>query len=277
MQPITLRRPKTKRLAAAGYACVDMQVHSLHSDGFHKVATILKKCRKRRFGLALTDHHTIDGVLEAWRLKDDVLVIPGIELTSKEGPDVIVYFYAVEDLQDFFQRHVSPYITQKIGRMNRPLLSLITDARKYQCLITLPHPYGWAWKNIARFLRRNYHQEILRQIDAIEVISGEVTRKKNLQAIEWRQRLGKGMTAGSDGHVLSEIGGAVTCCSEHTVAGFLDAVKQRQVIVVGKESRIAPHILANGNIMRCKLRQGRRRLWERIKKGRERKAMEVME
>jgi len=265
MQPITLRRPRTRQLAAAGYTCADMQVHSLHSDGLHKVATILKKCRRRKFGVALTDHHCIDGVLEAWKLKEDVLVIPGIELSSREGPDILVYFYALDDLQDFFLQHVQPYVRERVGRMERPLLSLITDARKYRCVIAAPHPYGYAWKNIARFLRRNYHRDILRQIDAIEVISGEVTRKKNLQAIEWRQRLGKGMTAGSDGHVLSEIGRAVTCCHADTVEGFLDAVKGRKNMVIGKEARIGPHMLANGNILRCKVRQGRRRIWERMR------------
>ncbi|MCX6699838.1 MAG: PHP domain-containing protein [Methanomicrobiales archaeon] len=58
---------------------------------------------KNGFGCAVTDHNEVSGALAACRERDDLLVIPGIEISTCVGPHILVYFYDPHDLDDFFQ------------------------------------------------------------------------------------------------------------------------------------------------------------------------------
>lgn len=70
----------------------DLHFHSTHSDGLLTVselascivATGLKYC-------ALTDHDCVDGIIELQARLDgtQISVIPGVELTAKDGPDEV--------------------------------------------------------------------------------------------------------------------------------------------------------------------------------------------
>ena len=65
-------------------------------------------------------------------------------------------------------------------------------------------------------------------------VIGEV----NTKAIAWGKKINKGFTGGSDGHCLAELGTSLTLCKADTVAEFLDQIKKKKSIVIGKEEKL---------------------------------------
>ena len=226
MKKIIFEKPNVKNLSRLGYTCVDMHVHSRYSDGFNRISTILKRVKKKNIGVSITDHNEIKGSLEASR--SDVLVIPGIEVTSKERIDLLIYFYNFKDLKKFYDKEVKKYINKKeiLSRINRPINDILESCPD-KCLISLAHPFAYAYKNVARYLKKKYNRKIL-DIDAIEVLNGEVTRKRNLKALEWSNKFNKAITAGSDAHIGQEIGNVLTCCKADNDKNFLDQNKKKK-------------------------------------------------
>lgn len=67
---------------------LDLHVHSAYSeDAKGKPKDIIKAIKNRKLnGLAITDHNTVRGSLEALEYSsDDFLVIPGIEVSTSDG------------------------------------------------------------------------------------------------------------------------------------------------------------------------------------------------
>ena len=66
----------------------DMHMHSTYSDGSFTVVELMEMIKACKLDIvALTDHDTIDGVEEMIALgkKNNVIVIPGLELSTKEN------------------------------------------------------------------------------------------------------------------------------------------------------------------------------------------------
>ena len=109
MDPVTFETPNIKTLNK-NFSLVDMHVHTEYShDCTTKLSDILKKAKKLGVGIAITDHNEVRGCLKALKSKNPPLIIPGIEICSKEAKEVLAYFYSPSELEDF-------YIKYKIGR-----------------------------------------------------------------------------------------------------------------------------------------------------------------
>lgn len=68
--------------------CVDLHVHSTHSDGTYSVSELVSYAKEKGLkAIALTDHDTVSGVEEALYEgeKQGVIVIPGIEISCGNG------------------------------------------------------------------------------------------------------------------------------------------------------------------------------------------------
>ena len=89
------------------FTVVDLHFHSRFSDGADTIEAIAHRARTLGIGIAVTDHNAIAGAVEIDRY-DDVLSIPGIEITSREGSHVLAYFYHIEDLKCFYDCHIKP-------------------------------------------------------------------------------------------------------------------------------------------------------------------------
>ena len=65
----------------------DLHVHSTHSDDGHQtIEEIMERCRQLDIRvLAITDHNDMGGCGEAERLGEGMIIIPGIEISSKGG------------------------------------------------------------------------------------------------------------------------------------------------------------------------------------------------
>ncbi|MFH1211244.1 MAG: PHP domain-containing protein, partial [archaeon] len=99
IERVTFKKPGAINTREFSY--VDMHYHTRYSDGRTKIAKVMKKCRKRGFGVAVTDHNDIRGAILASRY-NGVMTIPGIELGVREGAHLLLYFYNIKDLEEYY-------------------------------------------------------------------------------------------------------------------------------------------------------------------------------
>jgi DNA polymerase III alpha subunit len=103
---ILFERPDLDELTKR-YTVVDLHFHSHYSDGYNAVDTIAKRARELGIGIAITDHNEIKGAVELERY-GGIFNIPGIEITSIEGTHLLVYFYDIKSLEEFYKKDVRP-------------------------------------------------------------------------------------------------------------------------------------------------------------------------
>ena len=229
------------------YTVVDMHFHSRHSDGHNSVAEISQTARRLSIGLAITDHNEIRGAIELAN-QSDILCIPGIEVTSAEGSHVLVYFYAPGDLERFYRNFVLPAMGAEImSSTTLEMEAIIEAARRFPSVIVFPHPYSAAYTGVQNsYFSESRRRALYEMVDGIEVINAENMNKWNLQSTVLGFNIGKGITGGSDGHRLAQMGKAVTYaeCPPDREA-FLHAVKTGQTRVVGKEIDLLRKVPSN--------------------------------
>lgn len=238
LEKITFKKPDFKKISEDGFFAVDMHLHSEYSDSRTKVKNIIKKAAKKNFGIAIADHNEIKGSLKAME-QEDVLVIPAIEVTVLEGFHVLLYFYSKDEMIGYYERFVKKYKTENpFSRIKKDLNTILNDASDFNCITSLPHPFGYLWTNLKSRTKDKRKMRFFDKVDALEVLNGEIGRVRNLRAVEWAIKLNKAYTAGSDAHMLTEIGSVVTLSRNSTVEGFLNSIRKKRNIVVGKEKKI---------------------------------------
>jgi hypothetical protein len=236
---IVFQRPLPEEIRRLGLLPADLHFHTRHSDSPTRVRDAVKLAARRGIGLAITDHNQASGVAEAERLGVRVPLIPGIEVSANDGPHLLLYFYSTSDLLDFYRRHVEK------NRRNGPYTAIrldtpeILDRREgYACIAVEAHPCGYVFLNrgVQRCVAgRCIGEEVFSRLDGLEVICGGMARSHNLKAAGLAATHGLGRTGGTDGHLLYELGGVVTCAAADTVEEFLDAIKKRETVVIGRE------------------------------------------
>ena len=245
-----------------------MHLHSRLSDGLNSPRTVLKFAAKRGYGVAITDHNAAAGSVEAVRLAKHygVLCIPGIELNSYDGPHLLAYFYTIDELKEFWTRHIArARLKNPCGRLRLPALKLLELSEDYNALVSLAHPFGMWWVNVGRCVHNDRSKlELLKRVDAIEILAGSLLRKMNLASLRLHKLMVKhrregfttAITAGSDGHTVIAHGSCVTCTkAEHAVDSdsFLKAVTKSRVFALGKEP-FTELLLENAVMLRRHLR-----------------------
>jgi predicted metal-dependent phosphoesterase TrpH len=235
---------------------VDLHFHSCYSDGYNTVEAIAGKARELGIGIAITDHNAIRAAVEIDGYRG-VFSIPGIEMTSREGTHVLIYFYQVEKLEAFYRNDVVPHMGHDImSSTSLPMEEIIKRARKYKTVIVFPHPYCGSYAGIQNtYFPEARRQKVFSMIDGIEVINSENMKKSNLRSALLGFNLGKGITGGSDGHRLSQMGKAVTYAPcRRSRQAFLDAIKGRKTKVIGKEIDLIRKVTSNGVKLRSNIK-----------------------
>lgn len=256
MNNYTLRKPKIKNLVAGGVSAVDMHTHSKHSDGFNKIRTILKRINKRRYGIALTDHSTSKGCVEAMtqhrELLKNSIFIPSMEVNCFDGPHLLCYFYNLDELVEFDENYIKPYRNRNPnGRLKKDMLFYADKLKYYNCLVSIAHPCAPLWMNFLKSLRENPENiKVLTFAHALEIINGSALRRHNLRAIEMNELLNKSITAGSDAHSLLEYGSVFTCAEADSVEDFLNAIKLKKNFVIGKEANVPKRLFSHIQVFR---------------------------
>ncbi|MBC2717713.1 MAG: PHP domain-containing protein [Desulfobacteraceae bacterium] len=252
---VEFERPALSELTQ-NYTVVDMHFHSRYSDGLNYVRSIAKRAAKLGIGVAVTDHNAIKGAVRLDNFKN-ILTIPGIEVTSKEGAHILVYFYNIEGLVRFYETDIKPFLGKDVmASISLNMDEIIKRARKYKNLIIFPHPYCGVYTGICNpFFSKEQQTDLLDMVDGVEVINAGNMKKWNLQCAVLGFNLGKSMTGGSDGHNLFQMGKSVTfadCTPDRE--SFLDAVMDRQSHVVGRETHLFQKVTSNSYKIRSSIK-----------------------
>ena len=244
---IRFERPDLEELTRK-YTVVDMHFHSHHSDGLNRISTIANRAAELNIGIAVTDHNEIQGAVEIDKYKD-VLSIPGIEVTSAEGTHILIYFYDIESLKVFYENDIKPHMGHELmSSIAFEMEEIVRRARFFKTVIIFPHPYAGVYTGISNhYFPEERLQPILDLIDGVEVINAENLNKWNLRSAILGFNLDKSITGGSDGHRVVQMGKAVSyaACKPNRKA-FLNAVKKKKNMVIGKEIDIIRKVTSNG-------------------------------
>lgn len=211
---------------------IDLHTHSFFSgDGVSTPEELIATAKARGLhGLALTDHNTCEGMDYLARKGlmrpdglpvDDFLVIPGIEVSTREG-HLLCLGVTLPDMK------------------GEPALDVCRAIHERGGLAIPPHPYD--------YLRAGIREAVLEtlEVDAIEVYNAATTFQFcNRKALRYATLHGFAATSGSDGHHENSMGAAYTILDAE--AFTLEAVL-RQIVRPG--NRLVCHPLTPGDKLR---------------------------
>jgi len=162
---------------------IDLHVHTKYSfDAAIHPKTIVEQLYVHPFikAVAITDHNTVDGYYKVQELASayqDILIIPGVEVTTAEG-DLILLGVAELPPKPWTARNV------------------IDFAREREALVIIAHPYRARGLGDAA---KNY------DVDAIEVLNGISASHVNKLAENLAKTMNLPGVAGSDAHQVDEL------------------------------------------------------------------------
>lgn len=182
---------------------IDLHVHTKYSDSTSSVEDILEAARQRGLdGVALTDHDKIGGWISVFKSSSDLLVIPGIEVTTKDG-------------------HLLLIGIKEAPPKRLDAVTVSDYARNRGGVVIVPHP------KIPFISIREHVIELIRP-DAIESINAQVPFEYlNRESGKLADRLGIPQSGGSDSHSSKTVGDAYTIVTadERSVEAVLEAIR----------------------------------------------------
>jgi hypothetical protein len=213
----------------------DLHVHTNYSrDGESSIEDIIR--RAEIIGLdaiAITDHDTIEGARVALKIPTNVIIIPGIEISTKQG-----HLIALGTLTEFPK--------------GMDVLETIAVAREHGALLVLPHPFHMMRHGVALHFR-----SALSSVDAVEVFNSRyIVGSANKKAAKFAKKLGKPCVGGSDAHNARYVGyGKTLVDSEPNVPAILEAIRNGDSVAVGRKTPL-----------RTYTRQSLRNTWKKLKR-----------
>lgn len=160
---------------------LDLHVHTKHSkDCVHPVAEAVRAAKAAGLdGIAITDHNSVGGNPEAAKFSGKgFLVIPGIEVSSKDG-------------------HILGLGVEKLIPRGLSAAATVELIKEQGGVAIAAHPFGLGRKIGAVFKAR---------FDAVEVFNSRAYFISNGLARMFAERNRLPMTGGSDAHHPDEIG-----------------------------------------------------------------------
>jgi predicted metal-dependent phosphoesterase TrpH len=165
---------------------VDMHVHTVYSgDSRNSVQDILDACRRVGMdGVVVLDHNTLRGGSEAMAMKSNIVVIPGIEVSTEDG-HVLALNVNAEIPRDLTVEDTIDRIHAQGG------------------VAVAAHPYRvWSGLGGSKVFGNRF--------DAVECQNGRSTRHGNHKAMKLAEEMKRPRTGGSDSHEPETIGKAYT-------------------------------------------------------------------
>lgn len=196
----------------------DLHSHSKHSpDGFLNPEKIVKVAIKRGLsGIAVTDHDTIKGGVEAKKYEtDDFKVIIGSEVSTSKG-EIIGLF-----------------LREEIKSVN--FYDVIDEINIQDGIIVVPHPFD-EWRKSASLKKEDY-----KLVNNIEIFNSRCVKDQfNQKALSFAKKNNFGVTGGSDAHFANEIGNAGVIIENDDIK---KSILKNDLQVFGKRSTPLNHML----------------------------------
>jgi len=204
----------------------DLHIHSKYSyDSFLSPVRIIKVAKKKGLhGVAITDHNTIKGGIEALKINEDedFQVIVGAEIRTEYG-DIIGLFLEDEITTNKFEE-------------------VIEEIKSQGGLSVLAHPYR----------QYKFPEEIIDKVDLVEVFNARSRKADNERAYELAKKFKKPQTAGSDAHLVFEIGRGITIVNSEV----REELREGNTTIEGEVSN---YYLAHGLSVAMEKIKGKRR------------------
>jgi predicted metal-dependent phosphoesterase TrpH len=199
---------------------IDPHVHTAYSDGNGTIRQVLKTARVKGLdGLALTDHDTLKGYFEAKQYANEILVIPGYELSTDAGHVLVIGL---------------EYLPPETGLANYE--ELVKWVRAEGGLTVLAHPALNAGK-LGRWMRC--------KTDAVEVLNAAYPLKLLVnRSAKLSKELGVPTVGGSDAHFFQNVGDAYTVVKADGLSfeDFSKAIRNSRVSFNGGLSPFASRL-----------------------------------
>ena len=213
----------------------DLHIHTTYSkDGESSVQEVLSSARAAGLDLiAITDHDSIEGFSLAAELSGDILVIPGVEVSTNEGHLIALGITSA----------LSP---------SGDILETIREIHDQGGIAILPHPFHRYRHGAALKCK-----EALASVDAIEVYNSRyIFGGANRKALRWAKKIGKPIVAGSDAHNAKFVGyGRTLIDAEKTIPAVLDAIRHGKTRPAGRKTPV-----------RIYTKQSLRNSWRKIRR-----------
>lgn len=179
----------------------DLHIHSKYSVkcGISDPKDIIKYSIKKGLGgIAITDHDTIKGGLEAKKYETDVIeIIVGCELNTAHGE--IIGLFLTEEIK------------------SRDVDEAIDEIHSQGGLVIIPHPFD-SLRNSFKNLK-----DYVEKIDAIEGFNSRcIFDRYNKRAVTFAKDHNIPIVAGSDAHYPNEIGLAGVIASNNSKEGIIN-------------------------------------------------------
>jgi predicted metal-dependent phosphoesterase TrpH len=192
----------------------DLHVHTNRShDGESGVGEILDRAKAVGLdALAITDHDTCEGVGEAEAAGSGLVIIPGVEVSTRQGHLIVLGV-----------REPLP--------AGRHVMETIRLARSLGGVSILPHPYHMWRHGVARRV-----PESIGAVDAIEVFNSRyIVGSANRKAARVARKVKIAAVGGSDAHHARFIGfGYTLVAAEPEVPSILDAIREGKTVAGGR-------------------------------------------
>lgn len=168
-------------------------------------------------GIAVSDHNTTRGGLVAAKvareIKKDFLVIPSLEIKTKEG-DILALG-----------------VLEEVNIKSRTITAdeAVEKMREIGAVLIAPHPYS----------REGIGEALVEKLafDAIEVFNSRMLSRHNKKAKELALKLGLPMIACSDAHIADDVGNAITAINtnELSIESVKNALREGETQIVKEE------------------------------------------
>ncbi|MEZ5334856.1 MAG: PHP domain-containing protein [Methanolobus sp.] len=210
----------------------DLHTHTNNSAkcGFMKPETLVRKAVSRGLdGIAITDHDTIKGALQARKFETESFrIIVGCELMTRKGE--IIGLFLNEEIK------------------SRDPFEAIKEIHDQGGIVVVPHPFdefrSSRFKNI---------ESIVHLVDGIEVFNSRCLKDESNDAareyaVKKQKEHGLAMLAGSDAHFPNEVGHAYNeiiveddAYSEDPMQFLKESILDGNVNVRGRKSSLLNH------------------------------------